>query len=228
MKSSVNQAAFKEWALKVEKEEKEKFLAYAFAYGKAFKSNNNQMLEAAYRNMLNYAQQMEEKYQVKILESPDGNYYKAFMFIADIASQVYERIKKEQTQMHKAYFGNVRDANDWILKNKVDVVSMELETGTGLGLFANHTIIKKVTLGYRKNERTNYFYGIFEEEEFGFLIKKDTTKYLAKWKEKHPGLEIISQKYFSNTRGDALSLAVGFGHSGENFKSVTLYRGVRT
>lgn len=91
MKSSVNQEVFKEWSLKVELEDREKLLDNAYAYGVAVVSKNEQLIDTAYEKVLEYALQMEEKYQVKFLESPDGSYQKAMLFLAGVASQVKKK-----------------------------------------------------------------------------------------------------------------------------------------
>lgn len=224
MKSSINQEVFKEWALKAESTDKQKLVDTALAYGMAIVSKNGQLIETAYKVTVECVLQMEEKYQVKFLESPDGKYRKAMLLLASVASKVKEKNKQAQNQVHKVFFQNMKEANNWLLNNKVDVASMELETGTGLGLMANHTTIKEITLYYRKNDKTKYQYHLCEEEEIGVFIKRDKDKVAQKWKERNPGVEIVTQKIFTNSRGEAVSLVIGFGQYWENIKIITLCR----
>lgn len=227
MKSSLNREAFTNWLKVTSVEEKNKMIAAGALYGSWVKKDDQEKMAASYEALHKQVAQAEEKYEIQFIDSPDGNYYRAFLMISDWANKVLAEIQKQKNQIYKANFEDVEEANDWLFNNKVDVISMELETRTGFGFFANHTIIKKVALNYRKNANTKYFYDIFEEEEFGLLIKKNTDKVAAKWKEKHPELEVISQRFFTNSRGEALSMAIGFGNYAENLKIVTLCRGLR-
>ena len=127
--------------------------------------------------------------------------------------------------MYKIQFSDVKEANAWLQRNRVDAVSMELQTGTRLGLLANHTTVKNVVIHYKKNEKTKYFYRVFEEEELGLFVKKNKSEIGKRWRENHPGLDIIDQRYSSNSRGDVLSMAVGFGQYAEHVKVITLSRG---
>lgn len=227
MKSSLNREAFSNWLTVANMEEKNKMMAAGAMYGAYMKKDDEEKMTISYGALYKQVAQAEEKYGIQFVDSPDQNYYRAFLMISDWANKVLVEIQKQKNQIYKAYFGNVREVNDWLLNNKVDAISMELETGTGLGLFANHTTIKRIALNYRKNEKTKYFYNIFEEEELGLFIKKNTNKVADKWKEKHPGLEVISQKIFTNSRGEMVSMALGFGQYAENLKIVTLCRGLR-
>jgi len=227
MKSSLNREAFSNWLTVANMEEKNKMMAAGALYGAYMKKDDEEKMAASYEALHKQVAQAEEKYEIKFIDSPDKNYYRAFLMISDWANKVLAEIQKQKNQIYKANFRNIQEANNWLRNNKVDAISMQLETGTDLGLFANHTTIEGITLNYKKNENTKYFYGIFEEEEFGLLIKKNTNKVAAKWKEKHPGLEVVSQRFFSNARGEALSMAIGFGNYAENLKIVTLCRGLR-
>lgn len=227
MKSSLNREAFSNWLTVANMEEKNKMMAAGAMYGAYMKKDDEEKMTISYGALHKQVAQAEEKYGIQFVDSPDQNYYRAFLMISDWANKVLVEIQKQKNQIYKAYFGNVKEASNWLLNNKVDVVSMELETGTGLGFFANHTTIKRIALNYRKNEKTKYFYNIFEEEELGLLIKKNTNKVAEKWKERHPELEVISQRFFTNARGEMLSMAIGFGNYAENLKIVTLCRGVR-
>ena len=226
MKSSLNREAFSNWLAAASMEEKNKMMAAGAMYGAYVKKDDEEKMTISYGVLHKQVVQAEEKYGIKFVDSPDQSYYRAFLMISDWANKVLVEIQKQKNQIHKAYFRNVKEANNWLLNNKVDAISMELETGTGLGLFANHTTIKRIALNYRKNEKTKYFYNIFEEEELGLLIKKNTNKVAEKWRQRHPGLEVISQRFFSNARGEMFSMVIGFGKYAENLKIVTLCRGL--
>lgn len=227
MKSSLNQEAFSRWLAVASTEEKNKMVAAGALYGSWMKKNDDEKMVTAYTLLQKQVVQAEESYGIKFIVSPDGDCYRAFLVLSDWANKILLQLEKKRNQLYKECFQNVKEANEWLRINKVDVVSMGLETGTGFGFFANHTTIKKIFLTYKKNEKTKYFYSILEEEELGFFIKKEQAKIAEKWKEKHPELEIISQKYSSNARGDMASLAIGFGNYAENVKVVTLCRGLK-
>lgn len=91
MNSSVNQEAFKEWIAKAEPDDRETWLENAYAYGVAVVSKNEQLIETAYEKVLECTLKLEEKYQVKFLESPDGSYRKAMLFLMGVASQVKKK-----------------------------------------------------------------------------------------------------------------------------------------
>lgn len=227
MKSNLNREAFLRWVEMASPEEKTKMVVMGAAFGAVFKKDDEAKLDQSYRMLQRLVIQAEEKLGTKIVNSSDGCYYRAFLMIAEWGTQVLTKMEEQKKQIHKAFFASVEDANEWLKEGKMDVVSIELEVKNQFGFMANHTAVKKVILSYRKNSNTKYFYDIFEEEQLGFFVKKNTEKVAKIWREEHPGLEIISQKYYSNARGDSSSLALGFGDYTEHLKIITLCRKVK-
>lgn len=233
MNSRLDKRVLVEWLKVAEKSECNEILLLAKDYIQYLKDDKDEEGKVVYAKLVEKILYAQSKYNMTFMESPDGSYNKAITVLAFMAEEAYAK-KKNQSAMssvdeNKTYridFESVESANAWLRgKTGVDVISIEPETHTRIGLFAHHTTVSKVHMSYKINQNTNYYYQILEEEITSLFIRKKSDAVLSEWKDKHPGYEVVQQKFYMNSRASSSSSLFGFGLDYiEHVKTVTLYR----
>lgn len=204
--------------------DKTKLLTFGNKFKTAYGSMELKDANLIYPEFLSYVQTKEQETGIQILQSPDSSYYAALIELSNRLCNAVEAVYKGEEKVIS--FNSIMEADFWLMnQHNISVRYFQLETGSSLGLFANHTSVKRVTIHYILYKYTvKYCYRITESEDLHMLIRHKVKDMSKEWNEKNPGTEYVYGQSFRNARGNSSSLLLGFGNYMEHIKKVILYR----
>lgn len=204
--------------------DKTALLTWSRKYRAAYNSTDMKTTNSMYPEYLAFVKAKEQETGIQVMESPNGTYYAALIELSNRMCAAEEELKRGEDKVIS--FGKIADADAWLMQqDHITVRSFRLETTDSLGFFANHTVVKNVTIHYTLYKLTSkYRYRITEIENSHMLFRHKENDLAKMWNEKNPGTEYISGQSFRNARGNSSSLAFGFGNYMEHIKHIILYR----
>jgi len=96
MSSTINKQGFSDFIMKASEKDKEIIAKAIISYGDAYLKRNSRELELAHENTMKCIKQLEEKYQVKLMESTDGQYHEALIALDNVLTDTLAEMLEEQ------------------------------------------------------------------------------------------------------------------------------------
>ena len=227
MNSSFSADNFTKCTTACGKENSMKLIACATAYKALMDKGDTDGVRKLYPTYLEHVKEAEKISGVKLVDSPDGSYIMALSAMSAYIYGLVKAVKEEEKPKRKTKaFSDIDEADEWMSSvNNIIVTDMKVNSSTIPGLFANHDHVNSVYVTYEEYSRSvGYLYVATKEEVTKVFIPGNTEKYKSKWRQQNPGCEIVSMSYSSHSRGDDMSLALGFGNKVENISYYVLYR----
>lgn len=147
MNSKLLHQNFKGFYNAMTKEEKNHFINTASRYHKAMNAGDNERVRELYLQMLKLIKSHEESSGICLISSPDDQYVCA---LTSLASGIYNSLQASAQERKTKTFSSTYAADLWLSRqNDLTDVAVNIQTKTELGLFANHSGTREITIQYR-------------------------------------------------------------------------------
>ena len=167
-----------------------------------------------YESLLLLVQRLEIKTGIRILRPSSQHNFLAIAELSGIVYSAYQQeLERRKPVKNTIYFSSTEEANNWLsAQNNILVTHFQVETGSAIGLFANHAFVKQVQIEYNQYlDPTGYVYGMTEEEKTNLFLRQGSSDtFKTDWESQNPGCECVSYVSSSNARADSWGIMVGF------------------
>lgn len=100
--------------------------------------------------------------------------------------------------------------NQWLQSDpRIANVKCYFDTRTGLGVMANTTKLKQITVDFELLESANSNVYCIVREESNTPFKRDADNFIRRWKENHPGTTVVTCTTAQHSWGYRESLLLG-------------------
>ncbi len=171
-------------------------------YQQATQSGITEKIRNAYQTLLSLIRDGEAATGIQIISSDDGSFLCAVAAFAALTCRTWEEMQNETKTIQ---FPSVFQANEWLRKQtNIALKSVQVQTRTALGLFANHTEANNIIITYHPYALgTLCRYGIAEVEKTHWLFHDKCENFQKDWELENPGAKCLFLQSYTNSRQNA-------------------------